>query len=490
MKMASTSALKVHPLSGGDSRGLLFLEESRIYRAVDASSVADVRELLEQGILEKLAADGLIPRTVLSKKPIQGYDLVLEHEVIPSVSYAHEWTYSMLQDAALLVLKLRSELVKFGFDLSDAHCDNITFHRGRPLWVDIGSFFRNPTPDVWAAERRFRQSFIYPLKIWRRHGDYIGRRLFAGAEYLPREAMWLACSPWAHWVSRNTLRKLCLLADSFAALQGCSVEQLEEKISRSPRLARFVHVLPGRTRLLAAAGRGRLPFQKSSVDRLARVVRHAGKRGYQTTWQDYHSGVLREVASFERYPRFARVVGILKELGPRTVTDIGANQGALALLLHRELGLERLNCLDIDDGSLDICYLRAREASLPFYHAVLDTMRPFGTLPKLPPEERFRAEALVALAVTHHMVLGQSNSVEYTLQRLAKFTSRWILVEYMPWGLSTTPPASPVPPAYSAQRFDAAFRSLFDVISVEELEPKRILYVGRVRHDTRVSDGE
>jgi hypothetical protein len=475
--------VQLHPLSGGDPRGALFTHGDRLLRGIPAEAETEVRELLDRGILDRLAGKGMIPRTSKSTAVIPGYPLVLEHEVLPCVTYAHEWTYTMLQDAALFVLRLREELVAEGFDLADAHCDNVTFHQGRPVWLDIGSLMRNSNPRVWVAERRYRQSFEYPLQIWRRAGDYVGRRLFAGAEYVPREAAWTTCTWWAKWLRPSTLRWLSVMADAYAAIPGATVVQLRARAGKVPLVGSVLKVLPApcQDAFFRLVSRGGLPGHRCETGSMARRIQRLAKRGYSTVWENYHTGVLKEVASFEQYPRFQRVVAHIEQLRPGSVTEIGANQGALARLIQRKLELSRMVCLDIDDGALDRFYLQTRGGGLPFYHAVIDTMRPFGTHPKIWPEERFRSEMLVALAVTHHMVLGQSNSVEYTLRRMAQFTSKWIMVEYMPWGLSTTPPEAPVPPAYAADRFDRAFRELFTVIAVEQLEPTRTLYVGSLR---------
>lgn len=46
---------------------------------------------------------------------------------------------------------------------------------------------------------------------------------------------------------------------------------------------------------------------------------------------------------------------------------------------------------------------------------------------------------------------------------------------------SRNPVDTPSPETYSAARFDAVFRQHFDVVSIETLEPTRVLYIGRLR---------
>lgn len=445
--------------------------------------MADVRELFDRGIVKELVDIGHIPPTWISEEKIPGYAMVLEHEHIERLTYAHEWTFGMLKDAALFVLELRELLSARGYDLVDAHCDNVTFHHGRPVWLDFGSLVKNPTPRLWAARRRFEQSFVYPLLLWSQLGEFAGRRLLLGGDYMPREAALLGTSWWARRLSPAGLRRVCTLLDNYFSIPGAPPAILRQKLGRIALWRGLAATFPGLAeRLFQAAIQGRLPFHCHAGDRLARRIRGIAKRGYNTRWEDYHTGVLKEVSAFETYPRFRRLVALLKDMAPASVTEIGTNQGALARLILQEITPAEMVCLDIDDGALDRYYLRNRDArELRVTHAVLDVMRPFSLLPKLPATDRFKSEALVALAVTHHMVMGQCNSLDYLFTRLAGFTRRWILVEYMPHGFHTEPVDTPPPETYSAAAFDAAFRRHFEVIGIETLEPTRVLYVGRLR---------
>ncbi len=474
-----------NPLSGGDPRNRLFNAGPRIFRGIAASAAEDVRELFDRQIVRELVERGCLPATSISDQVIPGYALVLEHERIDRVTYAHEWTFGMLRDAAVFVLELREFLGTRGYELCDAHCDNVTFHRGRPIWLDFGSLIRNPNPRVWAAERRFYQSFIYPLQLWSRLGEFAGRRVLLGGDYMPREAALLGSSWWARRLSPAGLRRWCALCDNYAAIPGAPLPVLREKLSRVAPWRVFARVLPGPAEsFLQAATQGRLPGHRHDGAALTRRLKAIPKRGYSTRWADYHTGVLQEVSAFETYPRFRRVLAILQGLQPASVTEIGTNQGALATLILQQVKPSEMVCLDIDDGALECYYHRNRETGeTRVTHAVLDVMRPFNTMPKLSPGERFKSEALVALAVTHHMVMGQCNSLDYLFTRLASFTSRWILVEYMPHGFHTEPMDFPPPENYSAANFDAAFRHRFEVVQIETLEPTRVLYVGRLLGD-------
>ena len=73
------------------------------------------------------------------------YDLVLEHERNPFVSYPHEWSASMLKDAALLHIDLFGRLGSHGLILEDWHPYNILFNGPKPIFVDFCSIIPTDT---------------------------------------------------------------------------------------------------------------------------------------------------------------------------------------------------------------------------------------------------------------------------------------------------------------------------------------------------------
>ena len=115
-------------------------------------------------------------------------------------------------------------------------------------------------------------------------------------------------------------------------------------------------------------------------------------------------------------------------------------------------------------------------------HAVIDVARPLIHIPKNSPEERLNSEAVIALAVTHHMIITQCNSANYAVKCIAKYGTKWILIEYMPYGLYPHPVDIPPPKSYSKEVFENALKCVADIIGIYELEPTRVLYVGRIKN--------
>jgi hypothetical protein len=59
-------------------------------------------------------------------------ELVLEHDVIPFISYPYEWPFALLKRAALLQLQLHAEALDEGFTFVDSSLPTYrTSHRSR-----------------------------------------------------------------------------------------------------------------------------------------------------------------------------------------------------------------------------------------------------------------------------------------------------------------------------------------------------------------------
>ena len=94
-----------------DPMGFLFKYKGRIFRAINDSEKKDVLYLFESGAIEELNEAKLIPYTKISDLKLEGYDLILEHEKIDVIIYPTEWSFNMLKDAALLVIRVNQILI-------------------------------------------------------------------------------------------------------------------------------------------------------------------------------------------------------------------------------------------------------------------------------------------------------------------------------------------------------------------------------------------
>jgi hypothetical protein len=97
------------------------------------------------------------------------------------------------------------------------------------------------------------------------------------------------------------------------------------------------------------------------------------------------------------------------------------------------------------------------------------------------PEARFKSEAVLALAVTHHLILTQNYPIEYIFHRIERFSEKYVFIEFMPLGLYSKGVAPKVPNWYSTEWFRNNFSQHFELLLEEQLEANRILFVGKIR---------
>ncbi len=154
-------------LSLVDDIGTLFYWQGRIFRAITPESADFVRALFERGVIAALVSKGLFIESWISDLTLAGYPLLVEHKVVPVVTYPYEWSFSMLKDAALLVLRMNEVLRDYGLQTKDCHGFNILFDGGSPRYVDLGSITTLP-PGVrsWRAEEEFVRYYGYALRMW------------------------------------------------------------------------------------------------------------------------------------------------------------------------------------------------------------------------------------------------------------------------------------------------------------------------------------
>jgi hypothetical protein len=205
----------------------------------------------------------------------------------------------------------------------------------------------------------------------------------------------------------------------------------------------------------------------------------------QREWHNYHDRYFDD-AGLSPTPRFERICEIVSGLDCESLTELAGNQGLFSLLALQRTGVRRAVCTDSEDEVVNILYRRVRSdpalvSGKSMHTAIVNFMLPeFG--PRIAPaSQRLKSDAVVALAVLHHLVLSQQFTMADALQTIAAYARRFVLVEFMPLGLWNGKTTPPVPAWYNEEEFAKQFASVCVVLHVERLEENRVLYVGSVR---------
>lgn len=455
-------------LSLVDEAGTVFFWRDSVLRAIRPAAAASVRALLASGLPEEFARRGWMPRCEIADVRIDGYELVIKQRRLPVPSYPYEWSYGMLRDAAARVLEIALHARRFGWELKDSHGFNLIFDGTNPVWVDLGSFAPLPAgARGWLGWEEFVRFYEYPLWIWSHGGAFTARRLVAARELMNHADY--ALYRWPGWrlAGAGFYEKWMRRWYGAGLLSRVPDENVRRRLPRP--LARFVCAYKVRGWGLTGGER--------SLARARRRVLGRARRVLPSPWGDYQAAGSDSVAT----PRFARISNLLREFGVNEIVELGGNQGWLSERLLRDGVVKSATCTDADELAIDRGYERTKTAGLPLHLAVLNFISPVIFPGSEPAEERFRSEAVLALAVSHHLLLAQRIPVEHMLAVIGSYASRMVFVEFMPLGLWDGRKAPPVPQWYTPEWFRRAFAAQFEWVHDERLETNRWLFCGRVR---------
>jgi hypothetical protein len=144
--MIPLSEVQFINISGVDY-GKLFFWQDRLFRGIYKENADVAKVIFESGLIQELIEKKYFVNTHISNLNFETFELVLEHEIIKTIVYPREWTFSMLKDAAILILNINEVAKKYKFKTIDCHVCNVLFKNSNPIYVDFGSFTQPATLD-------------------------------------------------------------------------------------------------------------------------------------------------------------------------------------------------------------------------------------------------------------------------------------------------------------------------------------------------------
>ena len=403
-----------------DPSGFVFRQDGRVFRAVDGKCAAILEGLVHSGALRRLVDDGLVVRSEfvtdadLARRfaaDHAGYARFLEHAPIDPITYPYCWTVSMLADAGVHTLDLQLRLLETGHSLKDATAYNIQFVKGKPVFIDLSSIEKPARLDLWVALGQFQQMFTYPLML-------VGQR---------------------GWDLRSYF---------LANLGGRSVEQVGRSYTRLQRLRpdRLLDLtlplwLNRRGDSGKAGGREILtrPNSDSSAQainlrrlrgKIARLAKHYEPAG---AWHDYTRTCTYAGGADDAKKELVR--DLIAPLRPARVLDLGCNTGDYSFLAAG-LGASVV-AADGDHDAVEILYRRMRATPADITPMVVDICNPSPAIGFLNREraafhDRVRADAVLALALIHHLHVSGNLPLAAICELFAVLTRDALVLEFVP----------------------------------------------------------
>lgn len=414
---------------------------------------------------------GLFPRSRISEYTAEGFGLVVEHEEIPYIIYPHEWSFDMFRDAALCMLEVVEISARFGWDIKDCHPYNVLFNSSRPVYVDLGGFRMKPKNrnDGFGKGHDFLRLYWQPLYLWAMGDSYLSQRIISSAHAnMPDFSWWL----YKHYALHGLGRKLC----AKLAKRSARWTRKAAKILRHGQVVAW----------LSATLASRLPAAiiAQNPDLLRRKIARLNQPP-AGPWDDYHSEHM-ENGKIVSTSRFNRILEIIRTLDCESVVELAGNQGLFTRLIVANTQVRKIICTDYSSNAIDQFYHHCRDhvgeqKDSIVQGAVINFMLPEIAIRLSPPNERLKSDLVLALAVTHHLILSQNFPLREILRTIEGYTRRFAMVEFMPLGLWNGSKAPPVPDWYTKDWFQGVFVEFFDLILVEEIETNRIVFLGRLK---------
>jgi SAM-dependent methyltransferase len=449
--------LKRMQLSWNDKSCVMLTDNKAVFRYIFTDYAEKVRALFNSGLIDVLVKKGILQPGELRETGIADYPLVIEHQIIPRISYPFEWPALALKEAALTILEIEETANRYGYTLYDPNPFNVTVQKGHPVYLDYGSFIPIAGTPIWSGyDKAFRDYILFPLKLFERKLHYVARlvlRDIVGND-LDKSTRVLA----GRMVERSMLDKLIIVIThrgeitSEKLIYRLGIASVNKILSNSL----LKKLLEGATYKLRPAIKDKrtedipqvtdtrhlkdLGSRAKFLKRLRREVASLKVSEGESLWSEYYKNIVgtkppweRDVASWTEKER--SVQEIINKLKPETALDIGANTGWFSLMLAYN-GASVVS-IDRDEESINNLYKYVGREKLDVLPLIMDIRQPtpeyelnIGTVSKA--ADRFKCELVMVLGIIHHMVHNQGVSLEHLVHMLGGLTSKYLLIEFAP----------------------------------------------------------
>jgi SAM-dependent methyltransferase len=449
-----------------DPSGFVYTRDGTLFRQVNLSFRQQFEDFLASGLYDELVGEGLL----IAHEPVgleysateEAYT-VLRPERVDFISYPYEWSFGQLQDAASLTLAIQERALAKGFTLRDSSAYNIQFQAGRPKFIDTLSFEPLEEGKPWNGYKQFCEHFLLPLTLMATRDIRCGTLLRSHLDGIPLD-LGSRLLPRRTWASLSTVLHIHLHAWAQGRYAGSAV---------------------------STAAKGRSMSRKALltlVKNLKAAVRRLSWQPSGTEWADYTAD--NNYSQVAARSKREMIVAWLSDAGARTVWDLGANTGEYSRAARE--GASLVVSFDMDAAAVERNYRRVRaEQEAGILPLLLDLTNPspaqgWGGHERLSLEERGPADAVLALALIHHLAIGHNLPLERIASYLRRL-GRLLIIEFVPKSdsqvirlLLSRPD---IFPGYTKEGFEGAFSRHYHIRSMSRIEDsERWLYCMSPRH--------
>lgn len=451
-----------HSSSFRDPSGYIFIDEGIVKRCILPLYFQQYQALKERNIFETLSKAGLlIKHSEISASDIE---IIIEPEQIPFITFPYEWSFNQYKEAALLTLKIQKYSLEHNFSLKDASAFNVTFHKGKAVFIDTLSFdfYEENTP--WRAYKQFITHFLGPLVL-------------------------------AHFHGAQSLKLMSNFIDGIPIKMLASLLPFKTKFN--PFLYANIHLLAkfedkhnedykGEVKQTQLSKKAQLNIISSLYDYIKKLSLKE-----QSEWGNYYKKTNYSDSAFTEK---ANIINTwIVNLKPKSIIDIGGNDGTFVRQINHIFDLA-LVC-DIDNNAVDFNHKTLKSNKernmLPFVLDVLNPSPAIGFENKerqsfLDRIKTFAPETTLALAVIHHMTLSGNVPFEMSAHFFASCSEHLILEfpkredSWVKRLLNTKGEFISHFDFYTIENFESAYLKYFSIIEKQPIEnSQRVMFLLR-----------
>ncbi len=396
---------KIHEASFRDPSGHVFYDSQTLRRAINPIYFPQYKKLTESGFFETLISnDLLIPHEEIASSAEK---IIIAPEEIPFITNPFEWSFEQYKHAALHTLKIQKFALSKGFILKDASAYNITFHKGKPIFIDTLSFDFYVEGTPWRAYKQFITHFLGPLVLAKYHGTEMFKMLQTHIDGIPVKLI-ASLLPSRTKLSSVLYPNIHLLA------------KMESRHNEDYK---------AEAKIAKLSKKAQLNILESLFDYIKNL-----KQKEKSEWGDYYSKTNYDEKAFEEKKKL--IIDWVSLLNPKKLIDVGGNDGTFARTVQHLV--PHIIVTDIDSNAVDFNYKQIQknkeENMLPF---VCDVLQPapgigFNNTERNSLLERLKnyaPDVTMALALIHHITLSGNVPFEKSARFFASF-SKQLIIEF------------------------------------------------------------
>jgi len=440
-----------------DPSGYVFMDDNKVKRAINPIYFKQYNTLTDSGFYKMLFEKKyLIPHKTDIVTPEQ---IIIEAKKIPFISYPYEWSFLQYKHAALLTLKIQKLCLEHNFVLKDASAFNISFHQGKPIFIDTLSFDFYQENNPWIAYKQFIQHFLGPLVLTKYYGHHHLKTLANNLEGISLRTLSKSL-PLKSYLSPTILTNIHLLA-SFDKKYESDKKTVSNNLSKSSQI--------------------------KLIDGLYDYILTLSVNE-KTEWDDYYNQINYKETAYQFKKEVVK--DWFKSIKGKSLIDIGGNDGTFS----RELkdSAQFMIVADVDANAVEQNYMQlAKNKEKSILPIVIDILNPpanygFNNRERSSFMDRLKdlhLDGCLALAVIHHITLSGNVPFKLSAQFFSQMSPN-LLIEFptrddswVRFLLDSKREFKDHFDFYNEENFEKEYAVYFEIMKKEKIsDSERILY--------------